>query len=115
MTDNYAIQELGVALAELKSRVVTGYDKLNRRISALESRMNARFEEAEAHARKRHVEGGSRVEGVSSRFKQVSYALDELGTRLDKGVEELDAEVRKQFDVLQVAVDAIGEHFADLK
>ncbi|MDE0072515.1 hypothetical protein [Candidatus Palauibacter soopunensis] len=77
----FAIQELGVTLAKLESRVVAGFDQLNRRIAALESRVNARFDGAETGAKKRGAEIVSRIDGVSPKFKQVRYALDELGAQ----------------------------------
>lgn len=112
MKDSFAIQELGVALAKLERRVVTGFDQLNGRISAMESKLGTRIEDVEAHAEKRSVEFVSSVDTVSAKFKQIRYSLEGLEERLDQSVEGLDTEVRKQLGVLQTAVDAIGAHFA---
>lgn len=115
MKDSFAIQELGIALAKLERRVVGGFDQLNGRISALESKLGTRIDDVEAHADKRSVEFHTRVDTVSAKFKQVQYSLDGLEERLDQRVEGLDNEVRKQLGVLQAAVDAIGAHFASSK
>ena len=91
---------------------MAGFDQLSRRIAALESRVNARLDGAETGAKKRGGEILSRIDGVSLKFKQVRYALDELGAHLHKDVEAPNTEVGKQFETLQAAIDAIGEHFA---
>ena len=115
MKDNAAIQELRVALAELERRVVTGFDQLNGRISASESKLRTRIDDIGANADKASVELGSRVDMVSAKFNQVRYSLDGLEARLGERVEGLDTKVRKQLGVLQAAVDAIGAHFASSK
>lgn len=115
MKDSFAIQELGIALATLERRVVAGFDQLNGRISAMESKVGTRIDDVEAHADKRSVEFHTRVDTVSAKFKQVRYSLEGLEERLAQRVERLDTEVRKQLDVLQAAVDAIGAHFASSK
>ena len=115
MKDSFAIQELGVALATLERRVVTGFDQLNRRISVLEWKLGTRIDDVEAHADKGNVELGSRIEMVSTKFKQIRYLLDGLENRLGKRVDGLDTEVYKQLGALQAAVDAIGAHFVRSK
>ncbi len=115
MKDSFAIQELGVALAKLERRVDAGFDQLNGRISAMESKLATRIDDVEAHADKRGVEFVSRVDTVSAKFRRVRYSLDGLEERIDQRVEGLDTEVRKQLSVLQAAVDAIGAHFVSSK
>ena len=115
MKDSFALQELGIALAKLERRVVAGFDQLNGRISAMESKLGTRIDDVEAHADKRSVEFATRVDTVAAKFKQVRYSLDRLEERLDQRVEGLDTEVRKQLGVLQAAVDAIGAHFVSSK
>ena len=112
MKDSFAIQELGVALAKLERRVLAGFDQLNGRISAMESKLATRIDDVDAHADKRSVAFENRVDMVSARFKQVRYSLDGLEERLGERVEGLDTEVQKQLGVLHAAVDAIGAHFA---
>ncbi len=115
MKDSFAIQELGVALVKLERRVVTGFDQLNRRISALESKLGTRIDDVEAHADKGSLELGSKIEMVSAKFKQIRYALDGLEDRLGKRVDGLDTEVKKQLGALQAAVDVVGTHFVSSK
>ncbi|MCZ0933814.1 MAG: hypothetical protein OXJ54_01400 [Gemmatimonadetes bacterium] len=112
MKDSFALQELGIALAKLERRVIAGFDQMNARISAVESKLATRIDDVEAHAEKRGVEFVSSVDAVSAKFKQLRYSLEGLEERLDQRVEGLDNEVRKQLGVLQAAVDAIGAHFA---
>ena len=112
MTDNYAIQELGVALTKLERRLVTGLDQVNRRISALESQIGGRFDDGETHARKRNIELGTRIEAAAAQQKRIGYLLDGLEDRLAKRVDGLDVEVRRQLAKLQAKVDDIGSHFA---
>ena len=115
MKDSFALQELAAALDTLERRVVAGFDQLNGRISAMESKLGTRIDDVEAHGDKRSVEFVSRVDMVSAKFKQVRYSLEGLEERLDQRVARLDTEVRKQLGVLQAAVDAIGAHFASSK
>ena len=81
----------------------------------MESKLGTRIDDVEAHADKGIVDLAGRSDMVSAKFKQVQYSLDGLEARLGKRVDGLGTEVRKQLDVLQAAVDAIGVHFVRSK